>query len=155
MLKCHRKKFENRQLYAFSRSVLATRRISERSSARSSTTCPLKECIMSEYRSCNTMIINAHSSGNSVEFVKRDYRCAVTVIYDRRSTRDDDGILCGPWHRLMIVPSPYNPRPLELPFNGRRHIYGHSFFIVNRAVKRNLKVFIRITEYKWYKRLNS
>jgi len=59
------------------------------------------------------------------------------------STRDDDGILCGPWRRLMIVPSPYNPWPLESPFNGRHHIYEYSFSIVHQ---RNLKVSIQKRE---------
>jgi len=30
-------------------------------------------------------IVNSHSTGNSIEFVKRDYRYIVSVIYDRRS----------------------------------------------------------------------
>jgi len=34
---------------------------------------------------CGTAIVNSHSTGNSIEFVKRDYRYIATVIYDRRS----------------------------------------------------------------------
>lgn len=45
------------------------------------------------------MIINARSTGNSIELVKRYYRYIGTMIYDRRIT----GMMMGPFVALDIA----------------------------------------------------